>query len=369
MVRNICWMGVLALVVAAGCNKKEAQVVQPKNLPTSEVAVWVDQVGITSGQIQREASRLFQGAPKNMTQEQMQQAQLRVLQQAVDNLVVRQLVKAEMERSGVLISREEVEKGKQDLQNSMGPGTSLAMLIAEANLPMEELEENLRLDLFKNKVLKEKLEAAIGAVTEETAKAFYDEHPKEFTQPAGRLASHILVRVRPDMDEAAKKDALAKAEGIRKALLEGADFAKLAGEASECLSRTRGGALGVIPRGREAPAFEEAVYAQKIGEIGEVVESPVGYHVILVTGEQEEKLLPFDEVKDRLLVSLKTKVQQQVISEYIGELRSRATIKLDGMLAATEAKDQPSEAGTEKATETPPETPVEKTAESPVSTP
>ena len=160
------------------------------------------------------------------------------------------------------------------------------------------------------------------------------------------------------MDEAAKKDALAKAEGIRKALLEGADFAKLAGEASECLSRTRGGALGVIPRGREAPAFEEAVYAQKIGEIGEVVESPVGYHVILVTGEQEEKLLPFDEVKDRLLVSLKTKVQQQVISEYIGELRSRATIKLDGMLAATEAKDQPSEAGTEKATETPPESPV-----------
>ena len=140
------------------------------------------------------------------------------------------------------------------------------------------------------------------------------------------------------MDEGARRDSLAKAEGIRKALVEGADFAALAGESSDCLSRARGGVLGVIPRGREAPAFEAAVYSQPIGEIGEVVESPVGYHVILVTGEQEEKLLPFDEVKSPLLMTLKNRVQQQVIADYIGELRSRATIKLDGPLAATAAE-------------------------------
>ena len=72
--------------------------------------------------------------------EQIPAIQGRVLQQAVDNLVVRQLVRAEMERSGVLISHEEIEKGKQDLEKAMGPGDSLAMLMAEANLPMEELE-------------------------------------------------------------------------------------------------------------------------------------------------------------------------------------------------------------------------------------
>jgi peptidyl-prolyl cis-trans isomerase C len=338
MVQMMRWIGVLALVLAAGCGKKEEQVVTPNPSMATEVAVWVDQVGITSGQIQKEASRLFLNVPKDVPPEQIPMIQMRVLQQAVDNLVVRQLVKGEMERSGVLISQDEVEKGKQDLQKGLGEGHSLAMLVAEANLPIEELEANLRLDLFKNKVLKDQLQAAIEAVTEAAVKTYYDENPKEFTEPEGRLASHILVRVPADADEAAKTDARAKAEGIRKALLEGADFEKLAGEVSDCASRSRGGALGVIPKGREAKSFEDAVYSQKIGELGEVVESPVGFHVIKATGEQAMKVVPFDKVKDRLSLVLKSQASQKVTADYITELKSKATIKLDGTLAQAVAE-------------------------------
>ena len=334
MAQYMRWIGIVALALASGCGKKEAQVVKPRVPEASEVAVWVDQVGITSGQIQQEASRLFSNVPKNLPPEQVSSIQTRLLQQAVDNLVVRQLVKAEMERSNVLISREELEAGKKDLEKGLGEGHSLAMLIAEVNLPMEELENNLRLDLFKNKVMKDKLQVALAAVTDEAVRAYYDEHAEEFTQPEGRMASHILIRIPAGADEAAKKDLRAKAEGLRKALLEGADFAKLAGEASECPSRARGGALGVIPKGREAQEFEDAVYGQDIGAIGEVVESPVGFHVIRVTGEQEKKVFPFDEVKERLAAMLKAQAQQKVTAEYIEGLKQKATIKLDGMLAA-----------------------------------
>ena len=333
MTQFIRWIGALGLVAAAvGCGKKDAQVVQPRG-GASEVSVWVDQVGLTTGQIQQEAGRLFSAVPKGLPPEQMQAAQVRVLQQAVDNLVIRQLVKAEMERSGVLISQEEIEQGKKDIEKGLGPGGSLTMLLANANVPMEEVEMNLRLDLFKNKILQDRMEAAFAEVTDETAKAYYDAHLEEFTQPEGRLASHILVRVPKEADEAAKADLRAKAEGIRKALLEGANFEKLAGEVSECMSRSRGGALGVIPKGREDPAFEAAVYGQNIGEIGEVVESPVGFHVIKATGEQEKKVFPFDEVKARLEAAMKAKAQQKIVNDYIGELRDKATIKFVGPLA------------------------------------
>ena len=340
MKQFIRWVGVLALALAAGCGKKDAQVVKPRPV-ASEVWVWVDQAGITSGQIQQEASRLFASVPKDFPPEQMPAAQARVVQQAVDNLVIRQLVTAEMGRSGVLISQEEVEQGKKDLEKGLGPGGSLTMLLANANVPMEEVEMNLRLDLFKNKVLKERMEAAFAEITDETAKAHYDGHLEEFTQPEGRLVSHILVRVPENADEAAKTDLRAKAEGIRKALLEGADFEKLAREVSECMSRTRGGALGVVPKGREAQSFEDAVYGQKIGEIGEVVESPVGFHVIKVTGEQEKKVFPFDEVKERLVGAMKAKAQQKIVNDYIGELRNKATIKFVGPLADSAAPATP----------------------------
>ena len=338
MAQDIRWIGILAVALAAtGCGKQEAQTVTPQKMG-SEVAVWVDQAGITGAQIQREASRLFSHVPKDVAPEQIPAIQARVLNQAVDNLVTRQLVRAEMERSGVLISQEELEKGKKDLESAMGPGGSLTMLLAEANVPMEEMEMNLRLDLFKNKVMKDELKAALDAVTEESAKAYYDAHPEEFTQPEGRLASHILIRVKADADEAAKTEARAKAEGVRKALQEGADFEKLAGEVSECMSRSRGGALGVIPRGREAKAFEDAVYGQPIGAVGEVVESPVGFHVIKATGEQEKKLVPFDDVKTRLVSAQKAQAQQKVAADYIKSLREKATIKLDGALAAIAAE-------------------------------
>ena len=65
-----------------------------------------------------------------------------------------------------------------------------------------------------------------------------------------------------------------------------------------------------------------------------MVESPVGFHVIKVTGEQEKKTFPFDEVKDRLKAMMRSQSQQKVAAEYIAELKDKATIKLDGMLAS-----------------------------------
>lgn len=344
MKRTFGWMVMAAAALAvAGCGKKEAQTVQPSKLG-EEVAVWVDQTGITGAQIQREASRLFSHVPKDLPADQIPAVQARLLNQAIDNLVIRQLVRAEMERSGTIISRDELEKGKKDLEAALGPGGSLTMLLANANVPMEELEMNLQLDIFKNKMTKDQLKEAVEAVTEDVARAYYDDHPQEFTIPAGRRAAHILVHAPAGVSEELKTEARAKAEAIRKELLDGADFAALASEKSECMSRSRGGELGVVPRGREAKSFEDAIYGQDIGAIGEVVESPVGFHVIKVTGEQEEKIIPFDEVKDRVVTVLKGRAQQKVAAGYVKSLRERATIKLDGPLKALSEANQAADA-------------------------
>ena len=328
------WIGILALALVTGCGKKDTQTVTPGAQKENEVAVRVDQVGITVGQVQKEAQRLYASVAKNTPPDQAPAVQARALQQAVENLVVRQLVRAEMDRSGVLITQAELDKGKQELEKAMGTGMSLATVMAAADVSVEALEDNLRLDIFKNKVCKDQVAAAVAAVTDESVKAYYDEHTADFTQPAGRLASHILIRVPKDADETAKNDLRAKAEAVRKALLEGADFAKLASETSDCITRSRGGVMGVILRGREDKAFEDAVYSQPIGAIGEVVESPVGFHIIKVTGEQEQKQFTFDEVKDKLAAVLKARAQQKVTTDYIEGLRAKAAIRLDGPLAA-----------------------------------
>lgn len=335
------WMMALALMAAfaaAGCGQKSAKVVKPEDRQweNKDTVIWVDESGISLGELRAEMQRQMLHMPPNLSEEQVRAYQGRCTQISIENLIVRRLLERELDRSGILISQDEVEDAKKTLEEGLGTDRTLTMLIAEVNLPMEVLEANLRLDLFKNKVLQEKYDEAWAAITEDYAKKYYDEHPDEFKQPAGRYASHILIRVAQDADEAARTKARNRAEEVRKALLEGADFAQLAATTSECVSRSRGGDLGFILRGREAPAFEEAVYSQPIGQIGAVVESPVGFHVIKVTREQEEKMVPFEDVKQQLVNGLKRREQQRIISEYIDGLRERSLIRFDGPLAPQE---------------------------------
>jgi peptidyl-prolyl cis-trans isomerase C len=336
----VAWSLLLALGLCA-CSGRDAKVVKPEERQWSDkdTVIRIDESGISLGELRRELQRQLLHMPPNLSADQMKAYQARCTQIAIDNLIIRCLLEREMDRSGMLISQSEVEDAKKTLEASLGPGRTLTMLIAEVNLPMEAMEENLRLDIFKNRVLKDRYEAAWAEITDGYARKYYDEHPDEFTQPEGRFASHILVRAAPDADAAVRAKAKNKAEEIRKALLEGADFAQLASSTSECASRTRGGNLGFIPRGREATAFEEAVYSQPVGEIGAVVESPVGFHVIKVTGEQEKRMLPFDEVKTALVNGLKRRAQQKIIGDYLKELRERALIRFDGPLARTPDAD------------------------------
>jgi len=98
-------------------------------------------------------------------------------------------------------------------------------------------------------------------------------------------ARHILVmhtessRVPPTVTRT-KEEALARAgEALEKAR-SGADFAELAAEYSDGPTKANGGDLGSFPKGRMAPAFEEAAFGLELGAISDLVTTPFGYHII-----------------------------------------------------------------------------------------
>jgi foldase protein PrsA len=94
-------------------------------------------------------------------------------------------------------------------------------------------------------------------------------------------ASHILVE--DEETGQAVLDQLAKGE----------DFGALASEFStDPGSKDQGGDLGWFPRGMMVPAFEEAAFALEAGETSGLVESPFGYHIILVHEKAERELDP-----------------------------------------------------------------------------
>lgn len=160
-----------------------------------------------------------------------------------------------------------------------------------------------------------------------TLQAYYDKHKQEYESVKAR---HILVRLpgsavplRSGQKELTSDEALAKAQGLRKRLVAGEDFAKLAKEESDDVnSGANGGEVGSFKRGQMVPQFEEVAFAIKPGEISEPVRTPYGFHLIIVD-EHESKSL--EEMKPELEKLVRQESGQKALLDHIG----KAGVKVD----------------------------------------
>jgi peptidyl-prolyl cis-trans isomerase C len=176
------------------------------------------------------------------------------------------------------------------------------------------------------------------AVTEADAKKYYDENIKEFQVPEQVRASHILISTKPtdpngDPNQA-KVQAKKKAEDLLQKVKEGADFAALAKENSSCPSAAQGGDLGSFPRGQMVKPFEDAVFALKVGEISDLVETQFGYHIIKVTGHQDPNQIAFDQAKTNITNQLTQQKREEAARKYVDSLRQSAKITFPSSPAA-----------------------------------
>lgn len=164
-------------------------------------------------------------------------------------------------------------------------------------------------------------------VDEAAAQKYYDEHKGEYIQVKAR---HILIRVkgspvplRKDQKELTDEEALAKAQDIRKKLLDGGDFDALAkAESDDVGSGVKGGDLGTFGHGRMVPAFEQVAFTIPVGQLSEPVKSQFGYHIIKVESRQDKT---FVEVR----AEIDKKLEAEVVRKTIDDLKASAHVVLN----------------------------------------
>ena len=79
---------------------------------------------------------------------------------------------------------------------------------------------------------------------------------------------------------------------------EGADFGKIAEEYSEGPTAPKGGDLGFFSRKRMVKEFSDVAFAQKDGEISDVVKTRYGYHIIETLEHKAAVQKTFEEEKE-----------------------------------------------------------------------
>jgi peptidyl-prolyl cis-trans isomerase D len=172
-------------------------------------------------------------------------------------------------------------------------------------------------------------------VTDAQVEKYYSEHASEFETPRQVQASHILVRVPETGGSQAEDQAKARVvDAIRRSKSE--DFAKLARELSQDpASALKGGELGWVSKGEMVPAFEQALFALRKGEVSaEPVRTPFGFHAIRVLDIREGGKKPLKDVAGQIRARLVTEGADQAAKSRAEAVRGQLAAGSDFMAEA-----------------------------------
>ncbi|MGC9362067.1 MAG: peptidylprolyl isomerase [Candidatus Syntrophosphaera sp.] len=175
-----------------------------------------------------------------------------------------------------------------------------------ADLAKENLTESGLLDYYKDMLrenymseqLVDKYVSSQVSVSDEEMRDFYETTKDTLAiKPITWKIGLIMRDIKPGKDtEEAKLDEI---RDIQDQLNQGADFAQLASQYSDCPSNERGGDLGFFSRGMMVKPFEEAAFDLSIGEISDIVRTDFGYHLIKVEEKNSD-----DEIRARHILKI-----------------------------------------------------------------
>jgi peptidyl-prolyl cis-trans isomerase SurA len=253
-------------------------------------------------------------------------------EQILKSMIDEKLVYAQAELDSVVITDEEVSQRIEYqinvLQQQYG---SVANVEEIYGMSIERIRRELRDDVRKNLMvqrLREKNFALFEASRREV-EDFFDTYKDSLGMIPEKLKVYHIFR-NPKTSSRLKNQFREFAQSLLDSIKKGASFEELASRYSEDPgSKVEGGDLGFVKRGIFYPEFEAAAFSMAEGEISDVVESPVGFHIIQLLERRGESIhtrhilikIKTDEDADLETIEFLSNLRDSVVNE-------RATFQL-----------------------------------------
>jgi len=223
-----------------------------------------------------------------------------VYRQVLDRIVGYHLLVQEAKARKFEAPPWDVDKRLSDIKSQFPNEQAFRDMLQQRGMTEDRLRKETAETIAVNAMLEKEYESLVAATDDEVRK-FYDGNKPRFREQASVHASHILIRLEQNADAAARTKARAQIEDIQAQVKKGANFAELAKKHSQDPgSAPNGGDLGFFTRGQMVPAFDEAAFATKVGQVSGVVETPFGFHLIKVAETKPGRDVGFDEVKEQI---------------------------------------------------------------------
>ena len=242
-----------------------------------------------------------------------------ILEQLINSKLAISLAKKQKVKIDEVELQERIDKVKAFYGNE----DAFRQALNDKGTNLTEFEREIREQMLAQRLVEQEISSKI-VITPGELRDLYGKNKDQLISPKMVKVRGILTRKQedPKADEEAKK----KIKKILAQAKKGKDFSTLAIEESEGPYAKNGGEMGLIAPGQTLKEIDDTVFAMQKGEISDVVETRIGYHIFLVEDTQEAKNLEFEEVSDFLREQLRMKKFKEELVLWLDAKRKDAYI-------------------------------------------
>ena len=213
-------------------------------------------------------------------------------------------------------------------QNNLEDDEKFQAALKQENMTMADLRRSFERNMLMTQVQRAEVSDKIS-VNEEESRAYYNENPRQFTTPSELTLRELLIEV-PTSDRgvnvAQDEEAKAKADDIRKRLLAGEPFARLAADFSASSSKANGGLIGPINHDELDPRLQKVLDSLPVGDVTEPLRTQRGWQLLKIETKTATRVKTFEQARAEISTRVGERKRQKELLKYLDQLREQATV-------------------------------------------
>ncbi len=202
-------------------------------------------------------------------------------------------------------------------------------VLREQGLSLSDLKERFRKQSMIRQLHTIEIRSKV-VVSPKEIEEFYQKNSDKFSSRERLKTRSITVKKSYDAREKGLTDEEAKKKitGIRDKILAGEDFASLAKQFSEDVHAQDGGLSDWVEQGAMIPVINDVIFKLKLGEISDILETPMGYHLFRVEEREQGSKKTVEEVHDQIFDELFRQKSEERFYDWMQELKKNAYISI-----------------------------------------
>lgn len=265
----------------------------------------------------------YQGKDKEAV---LKQARESFLQRLIDNMLIEQ--EAKKAGVGIVVKDEEVMGVIKDMlaKDKSTMEDFLKKLAREGN-SLESIKGDIRNQIMRMRLLRREIKAKI-VVSDEEIGEYYNKNRQNYEGKEAVRIKQILLLLPPQANKAMQMKVKDQTNNLRKRIKNGEPFELLAVKYSQGPEAKQGGDVGFIERGVIIPEVEAVAFSLPLGQVSEVIESSLGFHIIMVVDKRGAGLKPIAVVREEIKAKIEDEKLDKRYEEWITSIRKKSYIEI-----------------------------------------